>query len=213
MTTRLEKTISDALKNLTGTHAGSYYPLTGMDEKVQRQLIEDHFLFKDDDPVLRDAGGYREWPHGRGIFHNDSKTFLVWCHEEDHMRIISMQQGGNLKEVYKRLIEGIQAIEKHMPFAHHPKYGFLTCCPSNLGTTMRASVLVKVPKLSANYAKLQEVCDKYNLQPRGFYGEHTESPDGIYDISNKRRLGYTEIEAATEMAKGVLEVIKIESAM
>lgn len=55
--------------------------------------------------VLRDAGGYRDWPVGRGIFHNNSKTFLVWVCEEDHMRIISMQQGGDLASVYKRLIE------------------------------------------------------------------------------------------------------------
>ncbi|VEL38044.1 unnamed protein product, partial [Protopolystoma xenopodis] len=163
--------------------------------------------------LLRDAGGYRDWPSGRGIFHNSAKTFLVWVCEEDHIRIISMQKGGNLLAVYKRLIQGIKAIEEKMKFAHSTKYGYLTCCPSNLGTTMRASVHVRVPKLSANKEKFQEVCSKFNLQARGFHGEHTESPDGIYDISNKRRLGLTELEAATEMGKGVAEIIKIESSM
>ncbi|GAA52341.1 Taurocyamine kinase [Clonorchis sinensis] len=209
----LETKVSTALKSLTGDHAGSYYPLANMSEATRKQLVEDHFLFKNDDPVLRDAGGYRDWPHGRGIFHNANKTFLVWLCEEDHMRIISMQKGGDLAAVYKRLIQGIQAIEKTLPFAHSDKYGYITCCPSNLGTTMRASVLLKIPKLSAQKAKLDEVCAKYRLQARGLHGEHTESPEGIHDISNKRRLGLTELEAAKEMADGVAQMIAIEKSL
>lgn len=54
--------------------------------------------------MLGDAGGYADWPIGRGIFHNPKKTFLVWVNEEDHLRFISMQMGGNLGEVYKRLV-------------------------------------------------------------------------------------------------------------
>jgi len=53
---------------------------------------------------LRDAGGYDDWPTGRAIFHNPDKTFLVWVNEEDHLRFISMQKGGNLAQVYKRLV-------------------------------------------------------------------------------------------------------------
>lgn len=53
---------------------------------------------------LRSAGGYNDWPTGRGIFFNKDKTFLVWVNEEDHLRLISMQKGGNLKEVYSRLV-------------------------------------------------------------------------------------------------------------
>ncbi|VDP70656.1 unnamed protein product [Echinostoma caproni] len=209
----LESKISSALKSLTGEHAGTYYPLANMSEETRKQLVEDHFLFKNDDPVLRDAGGYRDWPIGRGIFHNNSKTFLVWVCEEDHMRIISMQKGGDLAAVYRRLIKGIQAIESKMKFAHSDKFGYLTCCPSNLGTTMRASVLLKIPKLSAHKDKMDEVCAKYRLQARGLHGEHTESPDGTYDISNKRRLGLTELTAAQEMAEGVAQMIAIEKSL
>jgi hypothetical protein len=53
---------------------------------------------------LKCAGGYNNWPTGRGIFFNEEKTFLVWINEEDHLRIISMQTGGNLGNVYKRLV-------------------------------------------------------------------------------------------------------------
>ncbi|TPP63960.1 Arginine kinase [Fasciola gigantica] len=209
----LESKISLALKSLTGEHAGTYHPLSNMPEETRNQLVLDHFLFKNDDPVLRDAGGYRDWPVGRGIFHNKNKTFLVWVCEEDHIRIISMQQGGDLAAVYRRLIKGIQMIETKLNFAHSDKFGYLTCCPSNLGTTMRASVLLKIPKLSAQKAKMDEVCAKYRLQARGLHGEHTESPDGTYDISNKRRLGLTELTAAQEMAEGVAQMIQLEKSL
>merc|ERR1711936_152351 len=78
----------------TGDLAGTYYPLTGMDEKVRQQLVDDHFLFMSGDPNLKVAGMERDWPEGRGIFHNKDKTFLTWVNEEDQLRIISMDQGG-----------------------------------------------------------------------------------------------------------------------
>lgn len=55
--------------------------------------------------MLRDAGGYKYWDIGRGIFHNKNKTFLTWVGEEDHLRLISMQKGGDLGEVYRRLVK------------------------------------------------------------------------------------------------------------
>ena len=72
---------------------------SGMTKEVQTQLIEDHFLFKEGDRFLQAANASRYWPSGRGIFHNKEKTFLVWVGEEDHLRIISMQQGGHVGEV------------------------------------------------------------------------------------------------------------------
>ena len=77
---------------MTGDLKGTYYPLAGMKKEVQDQLIADHFLFKRGDKYLEEAGLNRDWPDGRGIYHNDKKTFLVWVNEEDQLRIISMQQ-------------------------------------------------------------------------------------------------------------------------
>ena len=70
-----------------------------MTKEVQEQLISDHFLFKEGDRFLQAANASRYWPTGRGIFHNTEKTFLVWVGEEDHLRIISMQQGGHVGQV------------------------------------------------------------------------------------------------------------------
>merc|ERR1711931_539659 len=87
----VENLMKTAFANLTGDLAGEYYPLTGMDEKVRQQLVDDHFLFMSGDPNLKVAGMERDWPEGRGIFHNKDKTFLTWVNEEDQLRIISMQ--------------------------------------------------------------------------------------------------------------------------
>ncbi|XP_064610968.1 arginine kinase-like [Liolophura sinensis] len=205
----MEKVTREALEQLTGELKGTYHSLDGMSPETQKQLMEDHFLFNDSDRFLKAAGGYNDWPTGRGIFFNDNKTFLVWVNEEDHIRIISMQQGGDLAAVYKRLVEGIKELEKKLDFARLPTLGYLTFCPSNLGTALRASVHVKIPKVAA-MPDFKEICDKYHIQARGIHGEHTESVGGVYDISNKRRLGLTEIEAIQEMRQGVQELIRLE---
>lgn len=209
----MEDKVSGALKGMEGELAGTYYPLTGMTKETQQQLIDDHFLFKEGDRFLQAANACRYWPTGRGIFHNASKTFLVWVNEEDHLRIISMQKGGDLKSIYSRMVNGARAIEAKAAFSHDDRLGFLTFCPTNLGTTIRASVHIKLPKLAADRKKLEEVAGKFNLQVRGTSGEHTESVGGVYDISNKRRLGLTEYQAVREMQDGILELIKIEKSL
>jgi len=82
-----------------------------MSAETQKQLIDDHFLFKEGDRFLEACGLNREWPEGRGIFHNDEKTFLVWVNEEDQFRIISMQQGSDILAVFTRLSKAAAAIE------------------------------------------------------------------------------------------------------
>jgi len=208
----MENKVSSTLGGLDGELKGTYYPLTGMTKEVQTQLIDDHFLFKEGDRFLQEANACRYWPTGRGIYHNNDKTFLVWVNEEDHLRIISMQKGGDLLAIYKRLVNAVNDIEKRLPFSHDNRLGFLTFCPTNLGTTVRASVHIALPKLAANLPQLEAVAAKYNLQVRGTRGEHTESEGGIYDISNKRRLGLTEYEAVREMYDGIAELIKLEKA-
>ncbi|CAJ0575414.1 unnamed protein product, partial [Mesorhabditis spiculigera] len=191
---------------------GTYYPLTGMGKDVQDKLIADHFLFKEGDRFLSAANANRFWPTGRGIFHNEKKSFLVWVNEEDHLRIISMQPGGHVGQVLERLIKGLKLIAEKAPFARHPRLGWLTFCPTNLGTTVRASVHIKLPKSSANKEWFEKVCKEMKLQIRGIHGEHSESEAGTYDISNKQRLGLTEYEAVRQMYDGVKKLIELEKA-
>lgn len=72
---------------------------------------QDHLLFdKPVSPLLLASGMARDWPDARGIWHNDKKNFLVWVNEEDHTRIISMQNGGNLNEVFTRFCTGLRQV-------------------------------------------------------------------------------------------------------
>ena len=109
-----------------------------------------------------------------------------------------MQKGASLKQVWGRLVTAIHEMEKRIEFVYHPKFGNLTFCPTNIGTGLRASVHVKVPNTAAQ-GKLNEICSSMDLQPRGTGGEHTESVGGVYDISNKIRIGRTEWDLINTM--------------
>ncbi len=209
----VENMIAESLSLLDGELSGSYYPLLGMSEEVQNQLIEDHFLFKEGDRFLEAAGLNREWSEGRGIYHNDEKTFLVWVNEEDQLRIISMQQGGDIEEVFRRLCSAIKKLEEKLNFSYSNHLGYITSCPTNLGTAMRASVHIKVPNLAKDMKRFEEITSKYHLQIRGIDGEHSQSVGGVYDISNRRRLGITEVEAVQDMYNGVVTIIEAEKSL
>ena len=95
----------------------------------------------------------REWPEGRGIFHNNEKTFLVWVNEEDQLRIISMQNGADIGAVFTRLSKDFTHIETVAKFSHDEHLGYITSCPTNLGTALRASVHIHLPNLGQHKAE------------------------------------------------------------
>jgi len=206
----MEKLMGGAFAKFAGDLAGNYYPLTGMDEKVRQQLVDDHFLFMSGDPNLKVAGMERDWPEGRGIFHNEAKTFLVWVNEEDQLRIISMQKGGDVKGVFERLARGIKTVqdsvkaESGKDFQLSEKFGYIHSCPTNLGTGMRASVHVDLPGWTKEgLPALQKRCEELSVQPRGTRGESGGQTGHTYDISNKHRLGHSEVGLVQTMIDGV----------
>ena len=198
---------------MTDDLEGKYYALTSLSEDERKQLVEDHFLFKEGDRFLEACGLNRDWPAGRGIFHNNEKSFLTWVNEEDQLRIISMQKGADILAVFTRLSKAAKAIEAVAKFAHDEHLGYITSCPTNLGTALRASVHIKLPLLGKNKGKFNEIADKYHVQIRGIHGEHTETDDGIFDISNKRRLGRSEVDLVQDMYDGVKAMIEAEMAL
>ena len=124
----------NAFAKLEGDLAGTYYPLLGMEESVRQKLVDDHFLFVSGDKNLIAAGMERDWPEGRGIYHNKEKTFLTWVNEEDQLRIISMQMGKlykhinivlQISQIYRLII--IHKISK--PFRRRCQGSIFTTCP------------------------------------------------------------------------------------
>lgn len=134
----------------------------------------------------------------------------MWVNEEDQLRIISMQQGADIGAVFERLSRAANHIESVAKFCHDEHLGYITSCPTNLGTALRASVHIKLPKLSARKDEFQAIADTYYVQIRGIHGEHSESAGGVYDISNKRRLGRSEVQLVQDMYNGVKAMITRE---
>uniref|UniRef100_A0A669FAA2 creatine kinase n=1 Tax=Oreochromis niloticus TaxID=8128 RepID=A0A669FAA2_ORENI len=210
---KVEEEFPDLSKH--NNHMAKYYPLKTMTDAEQEQLIADHFLFdKPVSPLLTCAGMARDWPDGRGIWHNENKTFLVWVNEEDHLRVISMQKGGNMREVFRRFCVGLQKIEeifkKHdHGFMWNEHLGYILTCPSNLGTGLRGGVHVKLPKLST-HPKFEEILTRLRLQKRGTGGVDTASVGGVFDISNADRLGSSEVEQVQLVVDGVKLMVEME---
>jgi len=117
------------------------------------------------------------------------------------------------KILFTRLINAIRNIETKVPFAYSEHLGYITSCPTNLGTAMRASVHIALPKLARDMETFKTITDKYHLQIRGIHGEHSQSEGGVYDISNRRRLGITEVQAVQDMYDGVVALIEAEKAL
>jgi arginine kinase len=162
---QVEEYVTTACKSFTGELEGTYYSLASMTEEQRKDMIEAHFLFKEGDRFLESSGLNRDWPAGRGIFHNKERSFLIWVNEEDQLRIISMQQGADIGAVFKRLSVAATEIEKVAKFAHDDHLGYITSCPTNLGTALRASVHIKLPMLAKkeNKAQFNKIADDYNV--------------------------------------------------
>uniref|UniRef100_A0A8C0J8F7 creatine kinase n=1 Tax=Chelonoidis abingdonii TaxID=106734 RepID=A0A8C0J8F7_CHEAB len=207
--------IPPTLASLEGDLNGKYYALKNMTDAEQQQLIDDHFLFdKPVSPLLLASGMARDWPDGRGIWHNDNKTFLVWINEEDHLRVISMQKGGNMREVFTRFCTGLTKIEtlfktKNYEFMWNPHLGYILTCPSNLGTGLRGGVHIKLPNLG-KHEKFGEILKRLRLQKRGTGGVDTAAVGGVFDVSNADRLGFSEVELVQMVVDGVKLLIEME---
>ncbi|XP_069371058.1 creatine kinase B-type-like [Paralichthys olivaceus] len=211
----IENLSIESLDILDGELKGKYYALKNMTEEEQQQLIDDHFLFdKPVSPLLLASGMARDWPDGRGIWHNDNKTFLVWVNEEDHLRVISMQKGGNMREVFTRFCTGLTKIEdlfkeRGHEFMWNEHLGYVLTCPSNLGTGLRAGVHVKLPNLSKS-DKFADILERLRLQKRGTGGVDTAAVGGVFDISNADRLGFSEVELVQMVVDGINLLVDME---
>lgn len=182
------------------------------------ELIKAHVMFKDmaADTYLNSAGISNDWPYGRGCWQSADKMSIIWFGEEDQLRIMCMKKGNNLNEIFESLNKMLLTVEsiEGITFAKDEKYGYVTSCPSNLGTGMRASVHVKIPNLTSDGTdkKAKEVCKPLGLSVRGTGGEHTPiGADGTVDISPSARLFIKESEIIGKLYEGIEKLMAIEN--
>ena len=176
-------------------------------------------MFKDmsDDSYLATAGIASDWPVGRGCYVSGDGGFIIWVGEEDHLRIMCMAKGTILNGVFDRLKGALDTVEgiDGLKFAHSETYGYVTSCPTNLGTGMRASVHIKCPNLTADGTDkaCKAVCKPLGLSVRGLGGEHTPiGADGTVDISPSARFCITEGEIVTALFKSISLLVEKEKA-
>jgi len=199
--------------SLSPDHGGEANPNLITPEKYA-ELVKKHVMFKDmaADTYLASAGIADDWPYGRGCWQSDDKQCIVWFGEEDQLRIMCMKQGTKLNEVFDRFKKMLDTIESipGIDFATSSKYGYVTSCPSNLGTGMRASVHVKIPNLTADGTenKAKAVCKPLGLSVRGTGGEHTPiGADGTVDISPSSRLFIKERDIIAQLYSGISDLM------
>ena len=120
-------------------------------DEEYKKLVKDHKMFKDmsADPYLNSAGISNHWPQGRGLYESKDERFLMWIGEEDHLRIMFMYKGSNLGVALNSLKEFVDTIESSgINLMYDKRFGAVTSCPSNLGTGMRFSIHIALPKLT-----------------------------------------------------------------
>lgn len=223
----VEEILVQTFATFKGELAGTYYQLEELDNTTMQSWVDDGFLFQtpSDQNMITGAGAARSWPNNRGIFLNASKTALAWVNEEDHCRIISMEVGGNIQSVFARfckisneLKHGIEGNGNALMW--NETLGFLATCPTNLGTALRASFMVELIHFNQLLMEgndrhdkelLHYVCARFDLQVRGSRGEHSPADGGgKFDLSNKQRMGQSEVQLVQKLIYGVAKVLHYE---
>lgn len=137
------------------------------------------------------------------------ESLAVMINEEDHLRIQALSPGFQLESVWQRINQFDDVLASRIPYAFDPRLGFLTSCPSNLGTGMRASVMLHLPGLvmAGQIAAVKQALGKLGLAVRGFYGEGSENFGNLFQISNQSTLGESEPQILERISSIVKQII------
>lgn len=146
-------------------------------------------------------------PRGAVIAENESFTAMI--NEEDHLRIQVFKTGLQLKQCWEKVNHIDDLIEKNIEYAFTPQYGYLTACPTNLGTGIRVSVMLHLPalKITGHIEKFLNAARDTNLAVRGLFGEGTDAVGDFYQLSNQVTLGISEIQIIEEFTYTIVPKI------
>lgn len=161
--------------------------LKDMDEVTIKSLLEKRLISPD---------FVKENDDQKAILINDEENICVMIHTEDHLRLQVFSSGLELDNLLNLIVELDEFLQEKLNFAYSEKYGFLTACPIEAGTAMKASVMVHLPALTTtgNIGKVLEIVNNFGMNVSGVHGEGTKSEGDLYQISNKQTLGISEKE-------------------
>ena len=149
---------------------------------------------------------------GSAIVMNRRQTLSIMINEEDHLRMQSIRSGLQLRQAFKLVDKVDSSLESKLEFAYDQRLGYLTACPTNVGTGMRASAMLHLPGLvlSELINQVIQAVSKIGLAVRGLYGEGTEAMGNLFQISNQTTLGEKEDEIINRLSKVIETIIEKE---
>jgi protein arginine kinase len=149
----------------------------------------------------------------RGVAFDESESLSVMVNEEDHLRLQSLRAGFDLDAAFERMVEVDRSLESLLEYAFSEEWGYLTSCPTNVGTGIRVSVMLHLPGLALvgrELKKVFNVASRLNLAIRGLHGEGTQASGAFFQVSNQVTLGRTERELVDDLASVVPKVVEFE---
>lgn len=199
----IDEEIQEAIANLDGPIGLSWVDvddLGGIDRLV---LLERHLISRE----------HAFAKGARSVAFDGNETTSLMVNEEDHLRLQSMRSGFQLEEAWRSLDEVDHRLEEVLDFAFDDQFGYLTACPTNVGTGMRASVMLHLPALvmTRQIEKVFQAVTKINLTVRGLFGEGTQALGDFYQISNQRTLGTSEEEIIGTISQILPNIITFEN--
>lgn len=185
-----------------GDNDYAMYRMESIDDTSGDVLREKHLISAD---LLENK------KYGAAIISGD-ETVSIMINEEDHIREQCILQGFALPEAYRKINSVDDTISAAVPIAYDAKLGYLTCCPTNLGTGMRASAMMFLPGLSItrNLEQCVGAVARLNMTIRGVYGEGSEADGYLYQISNQKTLGVSEEEILTSVQSSIAHIADAE---
>jgi protein arginine kinase len=199
---RIEKILREQLPRIAPENELLYVEMPNLD-KVDRQLLVERHL------VSRE---HAEGQPGRAAVIDGREKFSLMINEEDHLRMQAMQSGLELNSVWELVNRIDDLIEENVAYAFHDQFGYLTACPTNVGTGMRVSVMLHLPALviTRQIDKVFRSLQKVNLAVRGLYGEGSQALGDFYQISNQISLGRTESDLIRQVSDIVPVIVDYE---
>lgn len=191
-------TCLQAVASLTQMKRGLAIQIEDLSDLEKQILVERHL-------ISRELGHSK---HGSGVVISRDQAQVVMINEEDHLRIQVMRAGFQFKKVWSAINALDSDLEEHLDYAFSPKLGYLTACPTNLGTGIRASAMMHLPALviSNQMEKVVRAVNQLGMAVRGLFGEGSDASGSIFQISNQTTLGETE-ENIIKHLHGVLNTI------
>jgi protein arginine kinase len=189
----------ESLPDLTEAFSETMDNLAALDKQI---LVERHLISREH--AAKSAGS--------GVILNRDETFCVMINEEDHLRMQALRPGLQLRQAWTAIDRLDSELEKKLPYAFSNELGYLTACPTNLGTAIRVSAMLHLPGLvlAEQINPIIQSVNKLGLAVRGLYGEGTEALGNVFQVSNQMTLGEAENTIVERLEKVLAQIIEHE---